>query len=88
MRHRILFSTREGDRLQNIARTGGRSEWVSGAKHRTARLDGIETLPDHGDDGARSHILDQTREERLILQILVVCTIFFSKKGNGEFAIA
>jgi hypothetical protein len=70
-----------GDRPENIARTGGRSEWVGGAKHHTARLDSVETLPDHGDDGARSHILDQTREERFILQILVVYGIFFSKKG-------
>jgi len=57
-----------------MGHTGLRVKRVSRAKHRTARLDGVEALPNHGDDRARSHVLDQTREERLLLQVLVVCT--------------
>jgi len=52
--------------------TGLRIKRVRCAEHRTARFDGIEALPNHSDDGARSHVLDQTREERLVLQVLVV----------------
>jgi hypothetical protein len=66
--------THDGENKRNDRRTGSRSKRVSCAKHHTASLDGIEALPDHGDDGARSHVLDKTREERLILQVLVVCT--------------
>jgi hypothetical protein len=59
---------------RNVRRTSSRSKWVSCAEHHTASLDGIEALPDHPDDGARSHVLDKTREERLVLQVLIVCT--------------
>lgn len=57
-----------------MRRTRSRSKRVSCAEHHTSSLDGIEALPDHGDDGARSHVLNKTREERLILQVLIVCT--------------
>ena len=56
-----------------MGRTGLRLKRVSRAEHHAARLDSIEALPDHGDDRARSHVLDQTREERPILQVFVVC---------------
>jgi hypothetical protein len=46
---------------------------VGGAKHSAAGLDGIETLPDHAHDGARGHVLDQSGEELLSFEILVVC---------------
>jgi len=52
--------------------TRRRGKWVGRAEHRTTSLDGIEALPDHGNYGARSHVRDKTREERLFLQILVV----------------
>lgn len=35
----------------------------------TAGLDGITALPDHGADGARVHVLNQTREEGLASEI-------------------
>ena len=38
---------------------------VGGSKHLSASLDDIGSLPDHGDDGARAHILDQSGEEGL-----------------------
>ena len=56
-----------------MGRTGLRTKRVSRAEHHTARLDSVEALPNHGDDRARSHVLDQTREERPLLQVLVVC---------------
>ena len=68
------LSTHEGGKKRNTRRTGSRSKRVSCAEHHTASLDGIEALPDHGDDGARSHVLDKTREEWLALQVLVVCS--------------
>jgi len=46
--------------------------WVGGAKDDTAGLDGVTTLPDHGADWARGHVGDETGEERLGAQILVV----------------
>jgi hypothetical protein len=67
---RLAHST---GRQYNVGRTRGRSKRVSRAEHRAARLDGVEALPNHGDDGARGHVLDQTGEERLILQILIIC---------------
>ena len=59
---------------QADVRTGSRGKRVSSAEHDTAGLDGIETLPDHGDDGARGHVLDEAREEGLALEVSVVCT--------------
>ncbi len=49
-------------------------ERVGRAEHRAASLDSIETLPDHGDDGAGCHVLDEGGEEGLALEIGVVCT--------------
>ena len=40
-------------------------------KHTTASLDGVTALPDHGADGARVHVLNQTGEERLASEISV-----------------
>ena len=76
------FNTHVRGNKRNDRRTGSRSKRVGCAEHHTASLDGIETLPDHGDDGARSHVLDKTREERLILQVLVICTPQKKEKGN------
>jgi hypothetical protein len=86
-RHRIPFSihTRKIAN-KNIGRTGGRCERVSRGEHYTTGLDSVEALPDHGDDGAGSHVLDQTREERLVLQVFVVCTRK-KKRGDVRFVI-
>jgi len=52
--------------------TWGGGEWVGSTEHDTASLDGIETFPDHGDDRARGHVLDEAREEGFALEILIV----------------
>lgn len=39
--------------------TGGRGTGVGGSEEDTAGLDGITTLPDHGADGARVHVLNE-----------------------------
>ena len=63
-RHRIPFSihTRKIAK-KNIGRTGGRCERVSRAEHYTTSLDGVEALPDHGDDWARTHVYCYSRCE-------------------------
>ena len=46
----------------------GYSDAVTG-RLTTAGLDGITALPDHGADGARVHVLNQTREEGLASEV-------------------
>jgi len=41
-------------------------------------LDGVQTLPDHSDNGTSIHVLDETREERLALEVFVVFFEVFS----------
>jgi len=52
--------------------TWGRGERVGGTEKDTAGLDSITTFPDHGADGSASHILDESREERLLGEILIM----------------
>ena len=52
--------------------TRSRLKWVCSAKHNTTSLDCIETFPNHGNDRAHGHVLDQTREEGLALEIGIV----------------
>ena len=58
------------------------SKRVGGTEHRTSLFDDIETFPDHGEDGARGHVLDQCGEERLLLQVLVVDFEVSLSRGN------
>lgn len=51
---------------------GGRSKGVGGAEHGTAGLDGVKALPDHADNGAREHVLDERGEEGLGREVGVV----------------
>lgn len=51
---------------------GLRVQGVGGTQQDTAGLDGINALPDHGDNGAAEHVLDQAGEEGLLLQVGVV----------------
>ena len=53
--------------------TGVRRQGVGSTEHDTTSLDGIQALPDHGNNGSRGHILDQTREKGLSLKISVIC---------------
>ena len=47
---------------------------VGFAEHDPSRLDDIESLPDHGQDGAGCHVLDEPGEEGLRGQVGVVLT--------------
>lgn len=52
--------------------TRGTGHGVGLAQHDTTGLDGILTSPDHTNNGTATHVLDQTREERLTSQVLVL----------------
>ena len=45
---------------------------VGFTQHDTTSLDSIQAFPDHGNDRARSHILDKSREEGASSQISIV----------------
>lgn len=49
-----------------------RGEWVGGSQERSSSLDGVGSLPDHGTDWARVHVLDETGEKWLRREVLVV----------------
>lgn len=63
------------DQRKTVQCTGLRSERVCGTEHGTARLDGIEALKDDAEHGAGLHVLDQTGEKGLILEIGIVCSV-------------
>lgn len=50
----------------------GGSEWVGSSEHGTSLLDDVKSLPDHGDDWSRAHVLDEGWEEWFVLEVLVV----------------
>jgi hypothetical protein len=50
----------------------------------TASLDSITALPDHGADGARVHVLNQTREEGLASEVSV-CEMLESIGMSGRW---
>jgi hypothetical protein len=52
--------------------TGGGLQGVGSTQDGSTGLDGVQTLPNHTDDGARVHVLDESGEEGLLLQVLVV----------------
>ena len=56
------------------------------AKHYAASLDDASSLPHHGHDGSGSHVLDESREERLGGQVGVVLLqkLFISLKKAIE----
>jgi hypothetical protein len=62
--------------------TGGGSQGVGGTQDGSTGLDGVQTLPDHTDDGTRVHVLDQTGEEGLLLQVGVVVFQVFLTRGT------
>lgn len=51
---------------------GGGGKRVGGTEDDTAGLDGVTALPDHGADGAGSHVGDETGEEGLAGEVGVV----------------
>jgi len=57
-----------------ITTDGSRSrcQRVGGTEHRTASLDGVETFDHKSDDRSRCHVLDESREEGLVVKISIV----------------
>jgi len=53
-------------------RTDWRLQGVGSTKHSTASLDSIQTLPNHGYNGSRCHVLDETREEGFSFQVSIM----------------
>lgn len=51
----------------------GGGEGVGGTEHGTAGLDSVETFPDHADNRARGHVLDEAGEEGLASEVGIVC---------------
>lgn len=49
-------------------------ERVGRAEHSAASLDSVKSLPDHGDDRARGHVLNEGGEEGLALEVSIVYT--------------
>jgi len=45
---------------------------VGGTEEGTSGLDGITTFPDHSADGSAAHVLDESREEWLLSEILIM----------------
>lgn len=54
-------------------RTNRGLQRVSRTQHDTSSLDRIKAFKNDGDDGARGHVLDQSREEGLVGEIGIVC---------------
>jgi len=79
----LLFGTVDGVRtvahvaanVNGIIEADGawsRGKWVGGTEDEAASLDDLAALPDHGDNWARGHVTDETWEEGLVLQVLIV----------------
>ena len=62
--------TYDGEVTTDGSGLGG--EGVGGTEDLAAGLDGITALPDHGADGAGAHVGDESREEGLLGEVLVV----------------
>mmetsp|Transcript_22436 Transcript_22436/g.27633 ORF Transcript_22436/g.27633 Transcript_22436/m.27633 type:complete len:203 (+) Transcript_22436:79-687(+) len=56
---------------------------LGGTEHLAAGEDGVVTLPDHGADGAGSHVLDEASEEALAGKVGVVL-LHVGAAGGGE----
>lgn len=62
--------------------SGGGVEGVGGTNDLSAGGDDSGSLPDHGDDGAHEHVVDQSLEELLLLEISVVGLDVVSAGGD------
>jgi len=72
-----------GDAEVSADGTGLRVQGVGGTKHEATSLDNFSSLPNHTDNGARKHVLDEGGEERLLREILVVL-LEESLRGSGK----
>lgn len=68
--------------MASSQRTDGGLQGVRGTKHNTASFDGIQTLPDHGYNGSSRHVLDETREEGLSLEVSVVFSTIIDRQSK------
>lgn len=59
--------------------TDWRLQGVGSTKHDTSSLDSIKTLPYHGNNGSRGHVLDEAREERLALEVGIMLLKMFRR---------
>lgn len=57
-----------------VASDGARkgNQGVGSAKEDSSLLDGVLALPDHGNDGARRHVLNEASEEGLADKVRIV----------------
>jgi hypothetical protein len=62
---------------------GGGVGGASGAQQLASFGEGVDSFPDHGDDGARGHVADESGEERLLLEVGVVL-LHVLTAGSGE----
>ena len=60
-----------------------RSEGVGRTEHGTASFDGVETLDDECNYGSRGHVLDESWEEGLVLEIGVVWRWWVAPAGGS-----
>lgn len=73
--------------------TGSAGQGVGFTKHLAASFDDILASPDHTNDRTRKHVLDQSREERLAGQVLVLLlykdsklvSCFLFSRRNGAY---
>lgn len=57
-------------------RTNRGSQRVGGTQHGTSSLDCIKAFKNDGNDGARGHVFNQSREEGFVGKISVVCQTY------------
>ena len=72
VRQRASSTHSQGTCSEFWTHTRCRRERVGRTKDRAASLDGVKTLEDDSDNGARCHVLDQAREEGLALEVGIV----------------
>ena len=61
--------------LDAVVPTNGTRERCSGvslAQHNATSFDNVEAFPDHGDDGAGVHVLDESGEETFAGEVSVM----------------
>lgn len=79
---RVETKTRESRKR----RDRGRLKKQEPTKHGPSLLDDVLSFPDHGNDGSRSHVFDETWEERLGGEVGVVL-LEVGLRGVDQFAV-
>lgn len=81
-----MIKTRRVDQDRVALLTDRRGEGVGSTEHDSASLDGIKTLPDHTDNGARGHVFDEAGEESLAFEVGIIYKkdILDNERCNGK----